>query len=126
MLVDPGLKRVVLWSTRAGLRRAGHRPDLTVRARAGLVAIEVEVERKSTNRMEAVLTMYRRWIAEREIGGVAYVCGSEARADSVSGVANKVGIPAGAMRIELLSVVREEALRWRSRSAERSASASGA
>jgi hypothetical protein len=123
VLIDPELKRIVHWSTRVGLRRVGHRPDLTVRAPAGLVAIEVELHRKSTNRVEAILTMYRRWIAEREIAGVACVCGSEARADRVRELAAKVGIPAGGLRIELVRVVREEAQRWRSRWAERSASA---
>jgi hypothetical protein len=125
VLIDPELKRVVQWSSRVGLRRAGHRPDLTVRASAGLVAVEVELERKSTSRLEAILTMYRRWVAEREIGGVAYVCG-EARADRVREVAGQVGIPARALRIELLNVVREEAQRWRIRPAERSASADSA
>ena len=126
VLTDPRLKRIVLWSTRVGLRRAGHRPDLTVRAPVGLVAIEVELERKSASRMEGILTMYRRWVAEHEIGGVAYVCGSEARAGRVRELADQVGIPAGGLRIELLSVVREEAQRWRSRPAERSAGAGGA
>jgi hypothetical protein len=126
VLTDPRLKRIVLWSTRVGLRRAGHRPDLTVRAPAGLVAIEVELERKSTSRMEAILTMYLRWIAEHEIGGVAYVCGSEARADRLRELADQVGIPTGELRIEMLSVVREEAQRGRSRPAERSAGAGGA
>ena len=123
VLVDRGLKRVVQWSTRGGLRRSGHRPDLTVRAGVGRVAVEVELERKSTARLEAILTMYRRWIAEREIAGVAYVCGNQSRADSVSTVAADVGIAAEAVRIDLLSIVRDEAQSWSSRSALRSASA---
>jgi hypothetical protein len=123
VLVDPELKRVVQWSTRSGLRQSGHRPDLTVRARAGRVAVEVELERKSAGRLEAILTMYRRWISEDEIAGVAYVCATEARAASVSALASKVGIPSEATRFELLSVVREEAQTWRSRSAEQLASA---
>lgn len=126
VLIDPDLKGTVLWSTRVSLRRAGHRPDLAVRAPAGLIPIEVELQRKNTSRMEGILTMYRRWIDEQKSGGVAYACGSEARADRVREHAAKVGIPAGALRIELFSVVREEAQRWRSRSAERSVSGGGA
>jgi hypothetical protein len=125
VLTDPRLKRTVQWSTRGGLRRAGHRPDLTVRARTGLVAIEVELERKSISRMEAILTMYRRWIAERELGGVAYVCGSDARAERVGDLAAQLGIPPGALRIELLNVVHDEAQRGQGRSAARSAGAGG-
>ena len=55
--------------------------------------------------MHAILTMYRGWIAEREIGGVAYVCGSQARADRVHDLAAEVGIPPDRLRIELLSAV---------------------
>jgi hypothetical protein len=126
VLTDPRLKRTVQWSTRVGLRRAGHRPDLAVRARAGLVAIEVELERKSISRLQAILTMYRRWIAERDIGGVAYVCGSDARAERVHDLAAQVGIPAGRLRIELLSTVHDEAQRGPGQSAGRSASGGGA
>ena len=126
VLADPRLKRTVYWSSRGGFRRAGHRPDLTVRARAGLIPVEVELERKSVARMHAILTMYRGWIAEREIGGVVYVCGSQARADRVHELAAEVGIPPDRLRIELLSAVSEEARRGQVRAAARSASAGGA
>ena len=76
--------------------------------------------------MHAILTMYRGWIAEREIGGVAYVCGSQARADRVHDLAGEIGIPPGRLRIELLSAVREEARSGQGRAAARSASAGGA
>ncbi len=75
--------------------------------------------------MHAILTMYRGWIGEREIGGVVYVCGSQARADRVHDLAAEVGIPPERLRIELLSVVCEEAQAAR-RSAARSAGAGGA
>ena len=126
VLSDPRLKRTVYWSSTGGLRRAGHRPDLTLRARAGLIPVGVELERKSVARMHAILTMYRGWIAEREIGGVVYVCGSQARADRVSELAGEVGIPPDRLRIELLSVVRQEAQAGANRPAARSAGAGGA
>jgi hypothetical protein len=126
VLSDPRLKRTVQWSTRMSLRRAGHRPDLTVSARAGLVPIEVELERKSTSRLEAILTMYRRWIAERDIAGVAYICGSQARAERVRDLAAHVEIPSGGLRIELLTVVHDEARRGPGPSPARSASTGGA
>jgi hypothetical protein len=124
VLTDPELKGTVQWSTRLNLRRAGHRPDLTAVAPAGLVAIEVELQRKSTNRMQGILTMYRRWIKERKIGGVAYVCGSGARADRVFELAGEAGIPTSKLRIELLSDVQEQARGGRS--AACSGSAGGA
>jgi hypothetical protein len=126
VLADPRLKRSVYWSSTGGPRRAGHRPDLTVRAGAGLIPVEVELERKSVARMHAILTMYRGWIADGEIGGVVYLCGSQARADRVSELAAEVGIPPERLRIELLSTVREQARNGQGRSAAGSASASGA
>ncbi len=126
VLADPRLKRSVYWSSTGGLRRAGHRPDLTVRAAAGLIPVEVELERKSVARMHAILTMYRGWIAECEIGGVVYVCGRQARADRVGELAAEVGIPPERLRIELLSTVCEEARSGQGRAAAGSASAGGA
>jgi hypothetical protein len=116
VLVDPDLKGTVLWSTRVNLRRSGHRPDLAVRAPGGLMGVEVELQRKNTSRMQAIVSMYQRWILDSKLVGVVYVCGSDARADRVYELANKVGIPSRALRIELLSDVREEAERYGSRS----------
>jgi hypothetical protein len=108
VLADPKLKGTVAWSTRVSLRRSGHRPDLAVRTRGGLAAVEVELQRKDTGRMEGILMMYRDRIDDGKLAGVVYVCGSDARADRVHELANKVGIPAQALRIELLSDVREQ------------------
>lgn len=111
VLADPELKGTVLWRTGAKLRRAGHRPDLTVRVLGGIAAIEVELQRKEITRMEAILTMYRRSIAEGRLTGVVYVCGTTARADRVRELIARVGIPARVRRVELLSDIREQAQR---------------
>jgi hypothetical protein len=117
VLANPELKGTVVWSSRVSLRRSGHRPDLAVCTRVGLAAVEVELQRKDTSRMEGILSMYRGRIDAGKLAGVVYVCGSDARADRVYELANKVGIPARALRIELLSDVREEAECYGSRSA---------
>ena len=117
VLADPDLKGTVVWSTRVSLRRSGHRPDLAVRAPAGLMAVEVELQRKNTSRMGGILSMYRSWIDAGKLAGVVYVCGSDARAGRVYELANKAGIKGRTLRIELLSDVREEAERYGGRSA---------
>jgi hypothetical protein len=53
----------------------------------GMVAIEVELERKADKRLRAVLGLYGRWLSERRI----------------------TGLPDGAVRIELLSTVQAQA-----------------
>jgi hypothetical protein len=111
VLADPELKGTIVWSTRVNLRRSGHRPDLAVRAPAGFMAVEVELQRKNTSRMEGILAMYRGWIDAGKLAGVVYVCGSDARADRVYELAKKAGIEGRTLRIELLGDVREEAER---------------
>lgn len=109
VLVDPELKGKLLWSTRVKLQSSGHRPDLAVRIPAGLVAVEVELQRKATNRMHAILSMYRDWIENGKLAGLVYVCGSETGAERVHELAEQAGIAAGDRRIELLSMIRAQA-----------------
>src|SRR5665811_1531726 len=58
VLTDPNLDRTVVWSTRSSLRRSGHRPDLMLHALPGLLAVEVELQRKSASRMVGIASMY--------------------------------------------------------------------
>jgi hypothetical protein len=80
------------------------------------MAVEVELQRKSKGRIEAILSMYHGWIDAAKVAGVVYVCGTDARANRVHELAGKVGIPPRALRIELLGDVREQAEHWGSRS----------
>jgi hypothetical protein len=73
VLTDPNLDRTVVWSTRSSLRRSGHRPDLMLHALPGLLAVEVELQRKSASRMVGIASMYQAWISEGDIAGVLYV-----------------------------------------------------
>ena len=117
VLIDPKWRGTVIWSTRSGLRSSGHRPDLVLRAQAGPVAVEVELQRKSVGRMGAILTLHKRWIGEGKVAGILYVCGSSARAERVRELANRAAVPAQLLRIELLSDIREQAERYRNHAA---------
>ena len=48
----------------------------------GMVAIEVELQRKADKRLRAILGLYGRWLTERRITGLIYVCRNEAIAES--------------------------------------------
>jgi hypothetical protein len=107
VLIDPDLNRTVVWSTRSSLRRSGHRPDLMLHA---LLAVEVELQRKSASRMVGIASMYRAWMSEGGIAGVLYVCANARLADHVLAHVAQAGIPHGhGLWIELLEDVREQA-----------------
>jgi hypothetical protein len=114
VLADPELKGKLEWRTGTGTRRSGHRPDLAVLIPAGVVAVEVELARKSGNRLQAVLALYRRWLGEERITGVIYVCGDQSGAERIGKVARETGLPADALRTEPLSSVQAQALEGKS------------
>lgn len=76
----------------------------------GTVAIEAELERKSNNRLGAILSLYSRWIREERLAGVMYVCADQRLAERVSAYGSEVGIREGALRTLLVEQVRQEAL----------------
>jgi hypothetical protein len=76
-----------------------------------LVAVEVELERKTANRLGAILSLYARWLAEDRVTGVIYVCASKARADSITAAAAEAELPNDALRTELLDDVRTQAIK---------------
>jgi hypothetical protein len=110
VLGDADLAGEIEWRTGSGLRRAGHRPDLAVVIPDGTVAIEAELERKSNNRLGAILSLYSRWIREERLAGVMYVCADQRLAERVSAYGSEVGIREGALRTLLVEQVRQEAL----------------
>ena len=48
------------------------------------MAVEVELQRKASARLSAILSLYERWLVEDRITGVIYVCADEAGADQGS------------------------------------------
>jgi hypothetical protein len=111
VLADPGLTGQLEWQTRTGSRRSTHRPDLTLEIPDGQVVVEVELQRKDTRRLGAILSMYRGWIDESRIAGVVYVCGSQRLADRVREFSLEAGLPAKVTRIELLDSIRTQTTR---------------
>ena len=111
VLADPRLKGELEWLTRNGWRGSGHRPDLAAVIPTGMVAIEVELQRKADKRLRAVLGLYGQWLAERQITGLIYVCRDAAGAERVRELGVATGLPDGALRIELLSSVQAQARR---------------
>lgn len=109
VLGEPGLTGKLEWQTRAGSRRSSHRPDLTLRIPDGEVVVEVELQRKDTKRLAAILSMYRSWMEESRIVGVVYVCGTQHLADRVRQCSLQAGLPAKATRTELLHSIRIQA-----------------
>ena len=73
--------------------------------------VEVELQRKATKRLAAILSMYRSWLDESRIAGVVYVCGSQHLADRVREFSLDAGLPARATRIELLDSIRAQTTR---------------
>jgi hypothetical protein len=114
VLRDPGLGGQVEWQTRTGWRRSAHRPDLAVAIPEGRVVVEVELQRKAHARLEAILTMYRRWRDESRIAGVVYICDGEKLAERIREHCLAAGLPPNATRIELLDDVRAQSAGARS------------
>ena len=109
VLADPDLTGKLEWQTGTGWRRATHRPDLTLAIPGGLVVVEVELQRKASKRLAAVLTMYRSWLGESRVAGVVYVCGNHNIANRVREFSLEAGLRASATRIELLHSIRAQA-----------------
>ena len=75
----------------------------------GMVAIEVELQRKADKRLRAILGLYARWLTERRITGLIYVCRDETVAERIREMSPAAGLPDGALRLELLNTVQAEA-----------------
>ena len=72
----------------------------------GTVAIEVELQRKADKRLRAILGLYARWLTERQITGLIYVCRDDAVAERIRETGPAAGLPDGALRLELLDTVQ--------------------
>ncbi len=93
VLADPRLKGQLEWPTGTGWRRSGHRPDLAAVMPTGIVAIEVELQRKADKRLRAILSLYREWLTDRRIAGLIYVCRDDAGAERIRQLGGSDGPP---------------------------------
>ncbi len=70
-----------------------HRPDLAVQIAPGPVAIEVELQRKTTRRLSGILAMYARLSDDDgPLAGVIYITDRSDVAELVARVADYVGL----------------------------------
>lgn len=101
------------WRDRRGSHEVGHRPDLAwLPDGGGRVAIEVELARKTTPRLEAVLGLHAAWRAGGGTAGVIYVCGDEPTRERVAKLAAERGLSderGGGLRVDLLGEVQRQA-----------------
>jgi hypothetical protein len=109
---DPSWRGEISWRDGKGQHRLGHRPDLAWRSNGGRVAIEVELARKATPRLLAVLGLYARWRAGGQTGGVIYVCADQSGCERIRELGAQRGLSTerrGGLRVERLEVIREQA-----------------
>lgn len=100
------------WRQANGRKRSTHRPDLAWLTDGRRVAIEVELARKSSPRLEAILALHSTWHAGGHTAGVIYVCGDERGRDRIVELAQHCGLVAGrggGLRAELLATVKQQA-----------------
>jgi hypothetical protein len=108
---DPSWRGNVRWHDGKGAHRSGHRPDLAVILDGVRFGIEVELARKSVERLKAIVGLHARWRAAEQAGGVIYVCADEAGADRVREIATGRGLTTdrgGGVRVELLERIQRE------------------
>lgn len=101
------------WRDGNGPHTAAHRPDLAVVAGGSRLAVEVELARKSTARLEAIIDLHGRWRAAGTTRGVLYVCGDQSGCERIQELGTERGLSTdrhGGLRIETLARVRSEAL----------------
>lgn len=115
VLADPGLRVELEWEQHtngrqgSGWRSARHRPDLTTVSNVGLTLVEVDLRAKPSKRRIAVLKHYRDWISEGRIGGVLYVCATEAGSERIEKEAERAYFNTRRLRTMLLGTVRARA-----------------
>jgi hypothetical protein len=102
----------ISWRDRSGFKNAKHRPDLIACHRGGgHVAIEVELTKKSAERLRAILARHAVWRSLRQTGGVVYVCDDQEGRQRITKHAADVGlVRGGGLRVELLDTIKTQAL----------------
>ena len=100
----------ISWRDRSGFKNAKHRPDLIACHRGGgYVAIEVELTKKSAERLRAVLSRHAVWRSLRQSGGVIYVCADQEARERIRKHGAAVGLVRGVLRVELLDTIKAQA-----------------
>jgi hypothetical protein len=78
LLVDDRWVGELEWTERGESRGRRHRPDFVATAEGGRsMAIEIELQAKTPERLRAVLGMYLEWLGDGRLDSVLYVVGGE-------------------------------------------------
>ena len=96
-----------------GFNTSTHRPDLIGVPGQGQVAIEVELAKKSAERLQSILALHARWRAAGRTSGVIYICGDAGVRTRIANVAKEYGLPESSrswLRIQQLDTVRAQAV----------------
>ena len=105
---------VLRWRDSHGQHTVGHRPDLAWLPEDGRrVAVEVELARKSTPRLEAILGLHARWRDEDVTAGVIYICADargRARIVELASAWDLSPDPGGGLRVELLEEITAQTI----------------
>lgn len=117
---DPSWRGDIRWHDSKGAHRARHRPDLAVVLDRVRFGVEVELARKSIERLSAIVGLHARWRAAGQTAGVIYVCADDAGAQRVREIAAERGLSTergGGLRVELLEQIKQQARSTRPESA---------
>lgn len=109
---DSSWRGEVSWRDGKGYHRSGHRPDLAWRSEGRRVAIEVELARKATPRLEAIIALHGSWRASGHTGGVIYICADELDCERIRELGARCGLSSergGGLRVEPLERIVEQA-----------------
>jgi hypothetical protein len=110
LLGDAGWAGEISWRDRRGYNTSKHRPDLVARPSRGGVAIEVELAKKSSERLRAILLRYAIRRSTRG-SAVMYVCADDELCQRVRRIGAEVGLTPsrGWLRVELLDTLKAQA-----------------
>lgn len=110
VLEDDRYAGEISWRDRRGYNASSHRPDLVARPSLAGVAIEVELAKKSTERLRAVLSRYAVWRYARG-SAVMYICADDEICQRVRTVGADVGITIDDawLRVDLLQTIKAQA-----------------
>ena len=101
------------WHDGRGQHQVGHRPDLAWLPQEGVrVAVEVELSRKATANLGAVLDLHAGWRATGQTAGVIYVCADATVRERIITLAADRGLTrerGGGLRVELLQDIQRQA-----------------
>jgi hypothetical protein len=121
LLVDERWVGELEWTEHGESRGRRHRPDFVATAEGGRsMAIEIELQAKTPERLRAILGMYLEWLSDGRVDTVLYVAGGERERRQLLREAPKVGLELAGSRfgvrrleeIQTVGVLGDEMASW--------------